>query len=43
MKEYFVKAENEDITPDMMIRKVFANTNGEEDSEEKEQAGKFFV
>ena len=43
MKEYFVKADKADITPDVMIREVFANANGKEDSQEKEQARKFFV
>ena len=43
MKEYFVKPDEADITPDMMIREVFANANGKEGSEEKEQACKFFV
>ncbi|XP_068733449.1 uncharacterized protein [Montipora capricornis] len=43
MKEYFVKADKSDITPDVMIREVFANANGKEDSQEKEQARKFFV
>ena len=33
MKEYFVKADKAGITPDVMIREVFANANGKEDSQ----------
>lgn len=38
MKHYFVKAEGEHLTPGIMIKKVFANPTGEEDSEERERA-----
>ena len=43
MKHYFVKADGEHLTPDIMIKKVFTNATGEEDSEERERARKFFV
>ena len=43
MKVYFVQADDEPITPDIMVKRVFENANGEEDSKEKERARKFFV
>ena len=43
MKEYFVKADKAGITPDVMIREVFANADGKEDSQVKKRARKFFV
>ena len=43
MKHYFVKADGEHLTPDIMIKKVFANATGKEDSEEKERARNFIV
>ena len=43
MKVYFVQADDEPITPDIMVKRVFENANGEEDSKEKERARMFFV
>lgn len=43
MKYYFVKVDGEYLIFDIMIKKVFVNVIGEEDSEEKERVWKFFV
>lgn len=43
MRVYFVQAENEEITPDNMVQKVFQNASSEEVSAEKEQARMFFL
>lgn len=40
---YFVQAEDEEITPDIMVHKVLENTSREEVSAEKEQARLFFL
>lgn len=43
IRVYFVQAEDEEITPDIMVQKVFQNASREEVSAQKEQARLFFL